>query len=170
MVIVRKNKVSWHVMKACKGNRGITPLVHDLGASWKWLAIWGPSHFLPRNKLRYHLKRKLAAGGFTACLDAQDKRNIYFPYWDSNPWPSIPQPSQYTDCAPKARLTQHPATLFGAPTTLGPHAAAHIGHWQPWTFPDYASRFGARNIGSQPYDIWKWMTNVIEPRPQRSWN
>jgi len=94
MVMVRKSKVRGHVMKACKENRGITPLVHDLGASWRWLAILGPSHFLPRNELRYQLNRRLAGVGFTVCLDVQDKRNIYFPYLDSNPWPSIPQPSQ----------------------------------------------------------------------------
>ena len=50
VVIVRKGKVRIHVMKACKGNRGITPLVDDFGARWRREAVSGFSHFLPRNK------------------------------------------------------------------------------------------------------------------------
>jgi len=56
-------------MKACKGNRGITPLIHDFGPRWRREAISGLSHFLPRNQLRYPMTRRLAGGGFIACFE-----------------------------------------------------------------------------------------------------
>jgi len=90
MVMMRKSKVRLHVVKACKGNRGKAPLVHGLGARWRWMAMSGPSHFLPRNKFRYPFTRRLPGGRFTACLDVLDKRNIHFPWRNSNPGPSNP--------------------------------------------------------------------------------
>ena len=125
MVIVRKGEVPIHVMKACKGNRGITPLIHDLGAGWRRVAMSSLSHFLSRNQLRYPVTRRLAGGGLHSMFWI--KEIFIFPTGIRTP-DHIARTPVSIDCAPKARLTQHPTTLFGAPETLGPHAAAYSGH------------------------------------------
>jgi hypothetical protein len=80
-----------HAMKAYRGNRGITPLILNLGAKFRWMVTPSrPGSFTPGKEPSYPLCWPQSQFGWFG-----DEQNLSCPCPDTNPGPYSP----YTDYA-----------------------------------------------------------------------
>jgi hypothetical protein len=94
-------------MKKYCGNRGIAPLILNLGNRWKWLVSFTPRPLYPQGKSPWHpLDRRLM--GPRAVLEAVVKKKIPSPRGESYPRTPTVQPigQHYTDWAITALATK----------------------------------------------------------------
>jgi hypothetical protein len=89
-----------HAMKTYWGSGCIAPLILDLGTRWRWVVIFTPGRFTPRERApgTHWMGGRVGLG---AVLDAVVKRKIPSPRRESNPRTPIIQPvaQRYTDWA-----------------------------------------------------------------------
>jgi len=93
----KKGKVApVHFMKACRGSRGIPPLILDLGTGPSWAVNFALRVFYPRQRTSY---LECEAGWVPELTWTFWSREHSCPCRDSSPGPFGPQPSHYTEWA-----------------------------------------------------------------------
>jgi hypothetical protein len=65
-----------HNMKACRGSKGIPPLILDLGAKWRWVVNIMPRPLYPRKQHRYPLNCSYRANRSTMFSDLGNEETV----------------------------------------------------------------------------------------------